>query len=73
MDFIINRSNRLLLAINHGQKDFDGHRLKVQISKREVFDMANASLTLSSALRTYQRLLNKKRVVRYISYLQLIK
>ena len=35
--------------------------------------MTNASLTLSSALRTYQRLLNKKRVVRIISYLQLIK
>jgi hypothetical protein len=35
--------------------------------------MTNTSLTLSSALRTYQRLLNKKRVVRYISYLQLIK
>lgn len=25
-------------SISHGLKDFDGHRLKVQISKREVFE-----------------------------------
>jgi len=46
------------------------HGLKVQISKSEVFEMTN--LITTSSLRTYQKLLFKKRMFKVLSCLQLL-